>query len=87
QFQKRGLDVTLVQRSAQIMTHFDGDMAYRAEQVIRANGVHVLKSVTAKQVTAQDGVVSAVELSNQTTIQTDLVLLALGVEPQTQLVD
>lgn len=87
QFQKRGLDVTLVQRSAQIMTHFDGDMAYRAEQVIRANGVHVLKSVTAKQVTARDGVVSAVELSSQTTIQTDLVLLALGVEPQTQLVD
>lgn len=87
QLKQRGLSVTLVQRSSQIMTHYDGEMAYRAEQVLLENGVNVIKGVTAETIIAADNRVTGVNLSNGTQLNTDLVLLATGVIPQTQLVD
>ncbi|WP_436667253.1 FAD-dependent oxidoreductase [Latilactobacillus sakei] len=87
QFRKKGLSVTLVQRSSQIMTNFDGEIAYRAEQVILENGVNIIKGVTAQKVFTENGQAKTVLLSNGVQIPADLILLATGVIPQTQLLD
>lgn len=86
QFHRRGLSVTLVQRSRQIMTNYDGEIAYRAEQVILENGVNVIKGVTTESLEVEEQRITAVKLSDGTQLPADLVLLATGVIPQTQLV-
>lgn len=87
QLKQRDLSVTLIQRSSQIMTHYDGEMAYRAEQVLLENGVNVIKGVTAETIAAADNRVTGVKLSDGTQLTADLILLATGVIPQTQLVE
>lgn len=87
QLKQRGLSVTLVQRSTQIMTHYDGEMAYRAEQVLLENGVNVIKGVTAETIVTADNRVTGVNLSDGTKLTADFILLATGVIPQTQLVE
>lgn len=87
QLKHRGLNVTLIQRSSQIMTNYDGEMAYRAELIILENGVNIIKNVTTKKIIEKDDIIHTIVLNDGTQIPTDLVILATGVVPQTSLVD
>lgn len=87
QLKHRGLNVTLIQRSSQIMSNYDGEMAYRAELIILENGVNIIKNVTTKKIIEKDDIIHTIVLNDGTQIPTDLVILATGVVPQTSLVD
>lgn len=87
QLSRRGLNITLVQRSSQIMSNYDGEMAYRAELIILEHGVNVIKNVTVKEIIDKDHVLKTIVLSDGSRVLSDLVILATGVIPQTKLVD
>ncbi|WP_141603763.1 FAD-dependent oxidoreductase [Terrilactibacillus laevilacticus] len=84
QLVKSGLEVTLIQRAKQVMKHMDEDMAYRVEENLRMNGVRVLLNTEIKEIMGEDQI-NRLIIKNGETLDTDLVILATGVSPNTQL--
>ncbi|MFJ6414335.1 FAD-dependent oxidoreductase [Terribacillus saccharophilus] len=80
QLTHKGMEVTIVQRSNQVMPHFDKDMAARVEKVLRDNGVNLLLNEEASEITANKVVTAS---GNE--IESDIVFLAVGVRPNTNL--
>lgn len=80
QLTHKGLDVTIVQRSNQIMPHLDKDMAFRVEEHLRNNGVKLLLNEEASVITEK-----AVETKSGKMIDSEIVILATGVKPNTKL--
>ncbi|WP_088053029.1 FAD-dependent oxidoreductase [Virgibacillus dakarensis] len=80
QLTHKGLEVTIVQRSNQIMPHLDKDMAFRVEEHIRDNGVNLLLNEEATVITE-----NTVETKSGNVIDSDMVILATGVRPNTKL--
>ncbi len=79
-----GLEVTVVQRSKQLLTPFDADMAAFFHAEMRRHGVKLLlgRSVVGFA-EAERGV--AVQLDCGETLRADMAILALGVTPDTAL--
>ncbi|MED0687477.1 CoA-disulfide reductase [Anoxybacillus ayderensis] len=79
---ERGIDVTLVEMAKQIMAPVDYEMAAILHQHIRDKGVRLI---------LEDGVASfeqkgkIVRLQSGTTIETDMIVLAIGVKPENEL--
>lgn len=82
QLKTRGLDVTLVQRSNQVMSHLDKDMAIRVEEHLVKKGVKLLLN---EEITA----INEAEIHSKSgkVIEADMVILATGVRPNTQLAE
>lgn len=76
----KGLDVTIVQLADQVMPNFDKDMAARIEAHLRGKGVTLLLEEEAASITED-----AVKTAAGTVIPSDMVLLAVGVRPNTKL--
>ncbi|MCQ2010171.1 FAD-dependent oxidoreductase [Sporolactobacillus sp. STSJ-5] len=79
-----GIEVTLIQRGKQVMKHMDPDMAFRVEQLLRDKGIHVLLETTVAEVVGTP-LVTAVKTNTGEIIDTDMVILATGVRPNTKL--
>ncbi len=79
----RGLEVTLVEALDQVMTVLDREMARQLEEHMADNGVRVLVSTKAVGFGDADGRV-VVDLGDEQ-ITTDLVILAVGVRPESSL--
>ncbi|WP_046226489.1 FAD-dependent oxidoreductase [Paenibacillus dauci] len=77
-----GLDVTLIEGNAQLLTPFDPEIAASLAQEMQQHGVQLLFSqrVTAFR-EATEGII--VELGSGQELQSDLVILAVGVAPDT----
>ena len=89
QLQRRGLSVALAQRPAQVMTPLDPEMAAWLHQELRANGVelHLNDPVTAFEPPreAESARASVVLLKSGQRLPADLVVLGMGVRPETSL--
>jgi NADPH-dependent 2,4-dienoyl-CoA reductase/sulfur reductase-like enzyme len=84
---KRGLDVTLVEQSPHPMTTLDHDMAALVTDALRGVGVTVLEGTPVAAIeTGPGGVVTGVTVPDGT-IPADLVVLGLGVRPNTAIAD
>ncbi|MBE5965798.1 MAG: CoA-disulfide reductase [Lachnospiraceae bacterium] len=79
---ERGLGVTLVEAAPHILAPFDADMAVIAEKELEDNGVNLLLGDGVKGF-HETGSKIEVTLSSETKITTDLVILAIGVAPDT----
>lgn len=79
----RGLQVTLVEAADQIMTVLDPEMTAGLLAELERNEVRVLLSASAKGFADADGRV-VVDLGDEQ-LTTDLVILAVGVRPETSL--
>lgn len=84
QLVQKGWDVTIVQLENQVMLPMDADMAFRVEEVLMANGVHLHLGDTVKTIEA-DGKINKVVTTKGAVIETDIVILAAGVRPNTEL--
>lgn len=84
QLVQKGWDVTIVQLENQVMPPMDADMAFRVEEVLMANGVHLHLGDTVKTIEGK-GTVKKVLTTKGATIETDIVILAAGVRPNIQL--
>jgi NADPH-dependent 2,4-dienoyl-CoA reductase/sulfur reductase-like enzyme/rhodanese-related sulfurtransferase len=80
-----GLDVTLVERLPQVLRTLDPELAVRLEEELRRNGVDVRIGTTVTSLEAGTGVVHAVRLDDGDVLEADVVILALGVRPETRL--
>ncbi len=79
-----GMEVTIVQRPKQLMNPFDSDMAAFIHNEMRKHGVKLALGHTVEGFReTQDGV--QVLLKDEAPLQTDMVVLAIGVTPDTKL--
>lgn len=80
----RGIEVTLVERLAQVMPPLDVDMAKRVSDHLEANGV-ILRLGESVASFEGEKTARAVVLASGERIETDFVILSVGVKPNTQL--
>lgn len=79
-----GLDVTLVEMLDQVMAPVDYDMAQIIHQHIRSKGVHLyLENGVSKFNYKSD--ITIVELQDGTKIESDIVILSIGIRPNSEL--
>ena len=81
---RRGLDVTLLEKSAQPMSGVDPDMGERVAGAIRGLGIEVRTNAHVEGLETQSGQVRAV-VTPDGTLPADIVVLGLGVRPNTTL--
>lgn len=77
---KLGLEIALVERLPQVMPGLDLDMAVYLEEHLKKNGVTVYTGLSAVAIEK-----NAVMLENNKRIDADIVLLCVGVKPNTAL--
>lgn len=83
---RRGLAVTLVEQADQPMSTVDPDMAVLVAEAMRGLGIEVRTGVTVTGMTGDDGRVTGVR-TDHGTIPADVVVLGLGVRPNTALAE
>ncbi len=87
----RGLEVTVVDLAAQVLPPLDPEMAQAVQDALSLAGVQVRTSTSVTAVTARPGGSGAaddqvvVRLSDGTEVMADLVLLSVGVRPESTL--
>ena len=79
-----GLEVTIVQRPKQLMNPFDADMAALLHAEMRRNGVRLALGHTVEGFVEKDGGVDVL-LKDEAPLHADMVVLAIGVTPDTAL--
>lgn len=77
---RKGIEVTLMEKLNQVTPNLDPDMAIYVEEHLKAKGVPVLKKVDIEQIREKE-----VRLTDGTKVLTDMVILAVGVRPNTTL--
>ncbi len=79
-----GLDVTIVQRPKQLMNPFDADMASFIHSEVRKHGVKLALGYSVEGFAEKDNGVEVL-LKDQPSIHADVVVLAIGVTPESSL--
>ena len=79
-----GLEVTIVQRPIQLMNPFDADMAALLHAEMRRHGVRLALGHTVEGFVEKDGGVDVL-LKDEAPLHADMVVLAIGVTPDTAL--
>ena len=79
-----GLEVTIVQRPRQLMNPFDADMAALLHAEMRRNGVRLALGHTVEGFVEKSGGVDVL-LKDEAPLHADMVVLAIGVNPDTAL--
>ncbi|MEC1262079.1 FAD-dependent oxidoreductase [Bacillus swezeyi] len=82
QLTHKGLEVTMIQRGSQVMPNLDQDMAFRVEEELRRHGVQLFLNEEATSIEDQ-----SVTTKSGQSIQSDIVILATGVRPNTKLAE
>ncbi len=86
QLKHRGLNVSIVEGGPQVMGPLDADMAGYIHQELKNNGIKLHLNAFLQSFNASEfGHVSSVSLSTGEKIETDLVVLGLGVKPEVHL--
>jgi NADPH-dependent 2,4-dienoyl-CoA reductase/sulfur reductase-like enzyme/rhodanese-related sulfurtransferase len=81
----RGLEVTVVEKATHALPPLDIEMAGPLHAELASHGVKLVAGVGLKAVQVRDGLVNSVELEDGRRIETDFVLLSIGVRPNVQL--
>ena len=81
-----GLKVTIVQRPKQLMNPFDADMASFIHAEVRRHGVELALGYTVEGFEEKDGGVDVL-LKDNAPLHADMVVLAIGVTPDTALAE
>ena len=79
-----GMDVTIVQRPKQLMNPFDPDMASMIHNEMRKHGIKLVLGYTVEGFKEKDNEVEVL-LKDNPSLRADMVVLAIGVTPDTAL--
>ncbi|MFB1082361.1 FAD-dependent oxidoreductase [Jeotgalibacillus sp. JSM ZJ347] len=80
----RGIEVTLVERLPQVMPPLDQDMAARVADHLKEKNVKLMTGETVHSLEGGQRITS-VQLESGQTVETDLVILSVGIRPNTDL--
>lgn len=80
-----GKEVTVIGGGHILSNAFDSDMALKAEALLNEIGVHLQLGCHATSVMQHDGLAQGVTLANGMEITADLIILATGYQPNTEL--
>ncbi len=80
---ERGVAVTLIEMQDQVMAPIDKDMAAEVHNQMNIHGVELMLGTALKSLTDK-GSKMAVE-TDKTTFETDMVVMAIGVKPETEI--
>ncbi|HNV69943.1 MAG TPA: FAD-dependent oxidoreductase, partial [Candidatus Ozemobacteraceae bacterium] len=83
-FRHRGLAVTLIEREKQVMPPMDPEMTALLHQHLRFNGVDLRLGSTVTGISAT-GQRLGIQFDSGTPLETDLVVLSIGVRPESKL--
>ncbi len=84
---KRGWDLTVVERESQVLPRMlDGDAAGFVKNWLTSQGVAVHTGTTVQSITAGDGGQKVVHLQDGNQVAADIVIIATGIKPNTELV-
>lgn len=81
----RGLDVTVVELAPQVLPPIDADMAALVQQYVRALGMKLRLGNGVKQFHPLEKGGLKVELAEGEMLEADIVILSIGVKPETKL--
>jgi NADPH-dependent 2,4-dienoyl-CoA reductase/sulfur reductase-like enzyme len=81
---RRGLEVTLLEKAAQPMSTVDPDMGERVREAMCGLGIEVRTGTHVQGMETRDGRIAAV-VTPEGTLPADIVVLGLGVRPNTSL--
>lgn len=85
-FIERGCNVTILEMMPNLVPNLmDEEMALLVEKYLRAKGVTILKGSAVSKIIGENGKVVAVETGDGKRVDTDLVIVAIGVRPNTKL--
>ena len=79
---ERGLEVTLVEATQHILAPFDGEMSAMAEKELVDHGVNLILNDGVKAFEEKDKTLEVI-LASGTVVEADMVILAIGVAPDT----
>ena len=82
---ERGLEVTLINRSEQVMNTLDPDMGKMVSEAVKGLGVKLFVNEELTGFELKDGKVTDV-VTNKKTIPTDMVILGMGSSPNTEFI-
>lgn len=82
-----GKAVTIIGGRHILAGSFDRDMAVEAEEIMRAKGIEMALGQHAKEVTEADGRATGVVLADGSRIEGDVIILATGYRPRTELAE
>lgn len=84
-FRHRGMDVTVVEASTDIMATLDPEMGREVEDHLESHGVTLYLSTQAKGFSATDEARVMVDLGEAGSVPADVVVMAVGVRPESSL--
>jgi len=84
-FRELGMDVSLVEMMDQVMAPLDKDIAEFLHQEIKTQGVNLILNNGVDSFIEKDGT-TFVKLQNGDTIEADIIILSIGVRPNTKFV-
>ncbi|MEJ2158188.1 MAG: FAD-dependent oxidoreductase [Desulfobacteraceae bacterium] len=82
---KRGLDVTVVEMQSQVMPLVDAEMVAPIHETLKKKGVHLLLNDSVTGFSNHSGHALNLALASGKTLSADLVILCIGVRPETAL--
>lgn len=83
----RGMDVTLVEATNQVMAPLDPEMISPVHDHLNENGVQVILNDSVAGIDLNEDEENTVELGSGQVLTTDLVVSAVGVKPETRLAE
>lgn len=84
---QRGLSVALIEQQPQVLPLMDPEMAREMEAALRSHGVEVMLSAEVQDLVVAGNHVAAVRLHGGRDVPADLVLISIGVRPNTKLAE
>jgi len=86
-FSHRGLKVTIIERERQVLPSFDFEMAFLVEEHLKKNKISVLTGAEIKEFKGSSQGVSGVILNSGKELPADIVLISVGIKPETKLAE
>ncbi len=82
---QRGVDITVVELAPQVLPPIDADMAALVQQYLRTRNIRLCLGNAVNQFHQTENENLKVELENGDMLETDMVILSIGVKPETKL--